>query len=730
MRYVLFIASLALISSYALAAPIPSGKDHCLFVRANCAAGGPQSCQQKDITIDNLAPDPSGFVTVIITATGDFADTGNYLTGYLTGDGGSLTVNASNMTGAPANGKIFEIGGSSDQSCNGLIPNSLTVTMTNVQYNNILGTGDSLTLHLEFGALSNSLKICDYHLGGPLGACGDGGGCCNDNTDAFIEEGSCEELNGCSNGSVASWAEWYIGFGGGGATCTDDQDCDDNNACNGNETCDLPTGTCQAGPPPVCNDNLLCTTDVCHFSSGCMYFPMSQTCCLDDPESCDDGIYCNGEEGCSGNGECSLAKTVSCDPGWICVEDTGNGEPGCICDDNGDCDDGQFCNGPEVCSNGSCSQGSPPDCLDAHACTINACDELTDSCLTIPDNSVCDDSLWCNGSETCDINLGCISGTSPCDDSIACTDDTCNESKRSCSSAPNDSLCDDGLYCNGSETCDVVLGCQDNADPDCNDGVGCTDDSCNETTDTCDNVVNDFNCPDDGLYCNGTEFCDGTLDCQSTGNPCSGNCNEENDNCLACVDDNDCNSSCGESCLCPIDETCPVSCAAEDQRCVYFDETVCRDTGSNTEFGDICLGGGSSENVLRGLGQGCNKTYVFEDAPESLTDVDLKTYAYGHYQQTSDRYTVTLNSSSPITWTFYDGEIFNCTAGPPACKYFTVTQADWESARSYVDAALQTGDGDVSFTFQAIGVGCSDCNAGGVNAGVHLSYELTDYICE
>jgi len=47
-----------------------------------------------------------------------------------------------------------------------------------------------------------------------------------------------------------------------------------------------------------------------------------------------------------------------------------------------------------------------------------------------------------------------------------------------------------------------------------------------------------------------------------------------------------------------------------------------------------------------------------------------------------------------------------------------------------VDAALQTGDGDVSFTFQAIGVGCSDCNAGGVNAGVHLSYELTDYICE
>lgn len=35
--------------------------------------------------------------------------------------------------------------------------------------------------------------------------------------------------------------------------CTDDMQCDDGNACNGYETCDLPTGKCEAGTLVDCD---------------------------------------------------------------------------------------------------------------------------------------------------------------------------------------------------------------------------------------------------------------------------------------------------------------------------------------------------------------------------------------------------------------------------------------------------------------------------------------------
>ena len=37
--------------------------------------------------------------------------------------------------------------------------------------------------------------------------------------------------------------------------------------------------------------------------------------------------------------------------------------------------------------------------------------------------------------------------------------------------------CNDGLYCNGLETCDALNGCQVGTPPNCNDSVSCTIDS-------------------------------------------------------------------------------------------------------------------------------------------------------------------------------------------------------------------------------------------------------------
>jgi hypothetical protein len=90
------------------------------------------------------------------------------------------------------------------------------------------------------------------------------------------------------------------------------------------------------------------------------------------------------------------------------------------------------------------------------------------------------------------------------------------------------------LYCNGDETtCDGAGSCQPGTPVTCDDGVGCTEDICNEVDDACVNIPDNTNCPDDGSFCNGTEFCDEANDCSSSGDPCSGGdiCNETTDSC-------------------------------------------------------------------------------------------------------------------------------------------------------------------------------------------------------
>ena len=79
----------------------------------------------------------------------------------------------------------------------------------------------------------------------------------------------------------------------------------------------------------------------------------------------------------------------------------------------------------------------------------------------------CDDGDLCNGEEVCDPTTGaCIAGTPPeIDDSIACTLDTCDP-KTGVIHTPDDSLCStDGLCMSGF--CDVTQGCQEKVTPDC-----------------------------------------------------------------------------------------------------------------------------------------------------------------------------------------------------------------------------------------------------------------------
>jgi hypothetical protein len=184
------------------------------------------------------------------------------------------------------------------------------------------------------------------------------------------------------------------------------------------------------------------------------------------------------------------------------------------CGTNAECDDELFCNGIETCSEGHCLAGTAPACADSTGCTVDTCNEVTDSCTHTPSNALCDDGAWCNGAEICDVTTGCKAGISPvCTDSIACTTDTCNEATDTCDHTPVNAICDDGLFCNGAETCSATLGCQDGTDPTCADSIQCTIDSCNTVTNACDNIwpacgLSDGCC---GPDCSGTD-----TDCTAT----------------------------------------------------------------------------------------------------------------------------------------------------------------------------------------------------------------------
>ncbi|UCC31966.1 MAG: hypothetical protein JSU86_06740, partial [Phycisphaerales bacterium] len=104
---------------------------------------------------------------------------------------------------------------------------------------------------------------------------------------------------------------------------------------------------------------------------------------------------------------------------------------------------------------------------------------------------------------------------SQCDDQNPCTDDACDASDM-CGHTPNDTNDpDDGLFCNGHEICvggQIVV--EEGSIPDCDDGLVCTSDSCNETTDQCDHALQDGYCVIGG-YC----YSDGSVnpanDCQA-----------------------------------------------------------------------------------------------------------------------------------------------------------------------------------------------------------------------
>lgn len=449
---------------------------------------------------------------------------------------------------------------------------------TNVPCTECRTTLITVTNDCSDGQFCNGTEICDPVTGCQPGTppnCDDGVACtkdsCNESNDTCVHtphNSSCDDEQYC-NGAETCHPTLGCQPGtppncGDGVSCTVDTcneatdscvrtpnnaACTDGAFCNGTETCDAVNG-CQAGTPPNCNDDVGCTIDACNEAND--------TCTnTADNSACNNGAFCDGGETCHPTLGCQGGTAPNCDDGVPCTHDSCN-EAADTCDhatDNALCSDGAYCNGNETChATLDCQAGTAPNCNDGVSCTVDTCNEGTDSCDHAPNNAACDDGQFCTGVETCDPINDCTSGTPPnCSDGVACTIDSCNESTDSCDHATNNAFCDNVQFCDGSETCHATLGCQAGTPPNCNDGVICTIDACDEAGDTCTHTPDHASCSN-GSFCDGTESCDPLLGCQDGTDPCNPptKCDEPNDRCVTCLSDAQCN----DGLFCTGVETC------------------------------------------------------------------------------------------------------------------------------------------------------------------------------
>lgn len=332
--------------------------------------------------------------------------------------------------------------------------------------------------------------------------------------------------------------------------CVGAGDCNDGDACTA-DTCEA--GSC-AHALMVCDDEVGCTDDTC-VAGNCVFTPNNADCA-------DDGLFCNGVESCDVQSGC-VSSGDPCSVGELCDEMMDScGE--CIAD--ADCDDG-LDSTFDTCESGGCvftsidsgcagdmdgSGGIGPFDLASllagwganpgHAGDLDGDGAVGPLDLAMllaswgpcPEPVVCsvdadcDDGVFCNGSESCDTSTGnCQDADHPCSGQL------CDEENQLCADAECmiDADCDDGAFCSGVETCDPVVGiCAAGSDP-------CPDQMCDESSAACVDCLTNSDC-DDGTFCNGSERCQEGA-CEAGTEPCGGRetCDEVSQACVPEVPD-------------------------------------------------------------------------------------------------------------------------------------------------------------------------------------------------
>lgn len=183
--------------------------------------------------------------------------------------------------------------------------------------------------------------------------------------------------------------------------------CEDGDVCTIGDTC--LAGVCVTGVPNDCNDNNVCTTEVCLPGGGCSYTNVAG--------SCDDGNVCTTVDSCM-NGECKGTSPLDCNDGDVCTDDACDSVTGCYTTFNtAPCEDGNGCTTQDTCQSGTCTGGPPLVCEPLNECQEKGvCDVATGTCAYIPkaDGTVCDDGNACTTNDTCKAGACAESTPAPC----------------------------------------------------------------------------------------------------------------------------------------------------------------------------------------------------------------------------------------------------------------------------------------------------------------------------
>jgi hypothetical protein len=288
------------------------------------------------------------------------------------------------------------------------------------------------------------------HTGTEVSACGGGGNACvicddkNPCTADKCSAGVCaaDKLNGatCPTGVCAAG---LCHCGGQGEPC-----CAQGTACEGALACqNQHCGDCGAAGLACCPGNQCAVGNACNGSGQCAACGgIGQACC--NGNSCtDDGDRCNGAEVCQGT--CQHQGAVTCTAQDQC-HNVGQCQPATgVCTNppktGGSCNDGDACTDGDTCQSGSC-RGTPVSCASGLHCSGGAC--------------VCDGSS-CSGKKTCVNNtcVACGALSQPCCSGLcgaglACQTGTCQTAcDARMGQACNTNTCQPGKYdCGGACT--------------------------------------------------------------------------------------------------------------------------------------------------------------------------------------------------------------------------------------------------------------------------------------
>lgn len=190
--------------------------------------------------------------------------------------------------------------------------------------------------------------------------------------------------------------------------------------------------------------------------------------------SCDDGLVCT-EDSCDSTGAC-VHTPLDCDDGYFCTTDLCYETAGCIhsynaCNDNNACtydycdesygcsyvpvniSDGNVCT-IDICDPLTGARFFPIDCSDTSACTADGCDPITGCTHAgINEGAPCGDPCIPDG--ICAQGV-CLGTAVNCDDGNGCTSDSCASpaGQAECVHANDRNTgCDDGNVCTTHDIC-------------------------------------------------------------------------------------------------------------------------------------------------------------------------------------------------------------------------------------------------------------------------------------